>query len=140
MAAPGVPGGWPKTRAALCRSTSVETEATLTATRERRLHTRYAVSGAAYVKTMDGGGGRWAKLGDLSLSGCYLQTPEPMEVGSSLSLLVKVTGQEFETAAIVRSCCPGIGMGLEFTFLRSSDGSTLRCVIARLKELDTVPG
>jgi len=108
--------------------------------RDRRIHTRYPVSGAAYVKTMDGGRGRWAKLGDLSLTGCSLLTAEPTEVGHSLSLLVKVAGQEFETVAIVRSCCPGIAMGLEFTFLRNTDRSTLRCVIARLKELNTVPG
>lgn len=106
----------------------------------RRVHTRYPVSGAAYVKMLNGAGGRWAKLGDLSLSGCYLHTAEPLDVGRSLSVLIKIADHEFETAAIVRSCYPGMAMGLEFTFLSNTDRAALRSVIARLKELDIVPG
>jgi hypothetical protein len=104
---------------------------------DRRANSRFPVSGAACVKTLNGEGGRWAKLGDLSLTGCYLHTADPVEVGRSLSLLVKIAGQEFEAVAIVRSSFSGIAMGLEFTFLSNTDRATLRSVLHRLKELDT---
>jgi len=107
---------------------------------DRRTQTRYPVSGAAYVKSLDGTGGRWAKLEDLSLTGCYLHTAEPAEVGRNLSLLIKIADHEFEAVGIVRSSYPGLAMGLEFTFLSNSDRSTLRSAITRLKELDVVPG
>jgi hypothetical protein len=107
---------------------------------DRRAQTRFPVSGAAHVKALDGGGGRWMKLGDLSLTGCYLHTAEPMEIGRSLSLVIKIADHEFEAVSIVRSSYPGIAMGLEFTFLSNTARSTLRSVLARLKELDTVSG
>ena len=105
---------------------------------ERRGQTRYAISGTAYVQTMNGSGGRWTRLEDLSLTGCHLQTLEPMEVGRNLSLKIKVADYEFEATATVRSSCPGIAMGVEFTFLSNADRSTLRNVLARVKELDAV--
>ena len=107
---------------------------------ERRTQTRYPVSGAAYVQAMNGTGGRWTRLEDLSLTGCYLQTSDPIEVGRNLSVKIKVGDNEFDAAAIVRSSYEGIAMGLEFTFLSNTDRSTLRAVLARLKELDTVAG
>ena len=106
---------------------------------DRRTQTRYPVSGAAYVKSLDGTGGRWTKLEDLSLTGCYLHTADPAEVGRSLALLVKIADHEFEAVGIVRSTYPGIAMGLEFTFLSNTDRGTLRSAIARLKEMDVVP-
>jgi len=104
----------------------------------RRAHPRFPVSGAARVRGRDGNRGHWAKLGDLSLTGCYLQTAEPLEVGRSVALLVKVGNREFEAAAIVRSSWIGTGMGLEFTFLTNPDRATLCSVIGRLRELDTL--
>jgi hypothetical protein len=68
------------------------------------------------------------------------QTAEPLEVGRSTSLLIRIADQEFQATAIIRSCYPGIAMGLEFTFLSNADRSALRSVIARLKEFDTVSG
>jgi hypothetical protein len=106
----------------------------------RRTHTRFPASGKVYVSKVSGGDGLWATLGDISLNGCYLQTAEPMEVGRSTSLLIRIADQEFQATAIVRSCYPGIAMGLEFTFLSNADRSTLRSVIARLEEFDTVSG
>jgi len=108
------------------------------ALKANRAHPRFPVSGAARVRALDQNRGRWAKLGDLSLSGCYLHTAEPQEVGCSVTLLVKVGSRQFEAAAIVRSSWPGTGMGLEFTFLTNPDRATLRSVIGRLKELDMV--
>jgi hypothetical protein len=108
--------------------------------KNRRAHTRFPASGKVYVSKVRGGDGLWATLGDISLSGCYLQTREPLEVGHRTFLLIKVADQEFQATAIVRSCYPGMAMGVEFTYLSNANQSTLRSVIARLQEFHTVSG
>ena len=104
----------------------------------RRAHTRFPVSGKVYVKKKGGGDGQWAKLGDISLTGCYLQTSDPLEVGRSTSLSIKIAHNEFKATAIVRSCYPGVAMGMEFTFLSNTDRRTLQRLIADLTEFDFV--
>jgi len=104
----------------------------------RRAHTRFPVSGKAYVKKRGGVDGQWAKLGDISLTGCYLQTSDPLDVGRSTSLSIKIAHNEFKATAIVRSCYPGVAMGMEFTFLSNTDRRTLQRLIAHLGEFDVV--
>lgn len=106
----------------------------------RRAQTRFPVSGEAYVKSTSADDGRRARLGDISLTGCYLQTSDPLEVGRSTLLAIKVAHNQFNATAIVRSCYPGAAMGLEFTFLSNADRRTLQRLIAHLKQFDTVSG
>jgi len=106
----------------------------------RRAQTRFPVSGEAYVKNTSADDGRRARLGDISLTGCYLQTSDPLEVGRSTLLAIKVAHNQFNATAIVRSCYPGAAMGLEFTFLSNADRRTLQRLIAHLKQFDTVSG
>ncbi len=104
----------------------------------RRAHTRFPVSGKAYVKKKGGGEGQWAKLGDISLTGCYLQTRDPLEVGRSVALSIKIAHNEFRATAVVRTCYPGTAMAMEFTFLSNTDRRTLQRLIAHLGEFDIV--
>jgi len=106
----------------------------------RRAHTRFPVSGEAYVKNQGADAGRRARLSDISLTGCYLQTSDPLEVGRSTLLAIKVAHNQFNATAVVRTCYPGAAMGLEFTFLSNADRRTLQLLIAHLKEFDTVSG
>jgi len=55
-----------------------------------------------------------------------------------VSLSVKVAHHEFKAAAVVRSSYMASGMGLEFTFLSSTDRNTLQRLIDHLKEFDVV--
>jgi hypothetical protein len=73
------------------------------------------VFGAASVQSEGAGGGYRAKLTDLSLGGCYLQTLMPLPIGASLVLSLTVGETAFEAAGIVRTCHPNLGMGVEFT-------------------------
>lgn len=104
----------------------------------RRAHTRFPVSGKVYVKKQGSGDGQWAKLSDISLTGCYLQTRQPLDVGRSVSLSIKIAHNEFKATAIVRSCYPGMAMGMEFTFLSNTDRHTLQRLMAHLREFDVV--
>jgi len=104
----------------------------------RRADTRFPVSGKVYVKKKGSGDGQWAMLGDISLTGCYLQTSHPLDVGRSTTLSIKVAHNEFEATAIVRTYYPGTAMGMEFTFLSNTDRRTLQRLIAHLREFDFV--
>jgi len=104
----------------------------------RRADTRFPVSGKVYVKKKGSGDGQWAMLGDISLTGCYLQTSHPLDVGRSTTLSIKVAHNEFEATAIVRTYYPGTAMGMEFTFLSNTDRRTLQQLIAHLREFDFV--
>jgi len=99
---------------------------------------RFPVTGRAYVSRISGGAGVWAKIGDISLAGCYLQISEPVEVGRRLTLLAKIGNAELEVTGVVRVRYPGIAMGIEFTFMSKADRHTLSGLIAHLEEFDTV--
>jgi hypothetical protein len=105
--------------------------------RERRLETRYPISGKAYVSSLYGGEGVWAKLGDISSNGCYLEMGHPFGTGRKLSLLLKVPHAEIEAVGFVRVSYPGTAMGVEFTMLHPDDRRRLNELIAYLKEVET---
>jgi hypothetical protein len=105
--------------------------------RERRLETRYPISGKAYVSSLYGGEGVWAKLGDISSNGCYHEMGHPFGTGRKLSLLLKVPHAEIEAVGFVRVSYPGTAMGVEFTMLHPDDRRRLNELIAYLKEVET---
>ena len=80
----------------------------------------------------------WAKVGDISLAGCYLQIGKPLEVGRRLTLLMRIGTTELEVTGVVRVRYPGIAMGIEFTFMSKADQHALTRLIAQLEEFDMV--
>lgn len=102
----------------------------------RRSHTRYPVVGKAYVSKIHGGEGFWTIMGDISVSGCYLQRGDPLPVGRNIWLSIKIADAEFQAAGIVRSRHPRMAKGVEFTFMSNADRRTLNRLIAELRELD----
>ncbi|HEV3511259.1 MAG TPA: PilZ domain-containing protein [Candidatus Sulfotelmatobacter sp.] len=54
------------------------------------------------------------KLTDLSLGGCYVQTPAPFPEGALVDLCLKTKELEVHTEGMVRVVHPGVGMGVEF--------------------------
>lgn len=54
------------------------------------------------------------KLTDLSLGGCYVQTPSPFPQSSAVDLCLRATGMEIHVEGLVRVMHPGHGMGIEF--------------------------
>jgi hypothetical protein len=56
-----------------------------------------------------------SRVGVLALGGIFIETPEPPRVGEVIRLIFEVPGGEVRARAMVRDCCPGKGMGIEFT-------------------------
>jgi hypothetical protein len=55
-------------------------------------------------------------LSDISLNGCFIQTPHTVPVGSELDLSLEVE-EGSQSRALVRRSLPAKGMGVEFTFM-----------------------
>jgi CheY-like chemotaxis protein len=87
------------------------------------------------------------KLADLSLGGCYVETPSPFPERAGIVLCLKVASMEVQAEGVVRVMHPSQGMGIEFAsktaeqreqvhrfidFLSSRPGST--------PELQVLPG
>ncbi|HEY1271873.1 MAG TPA: PilZ domain-containing protein [Terriglobales bacterium] len=51
---------------------------------------------------------------DISATGCYIESILPLPVGTSLSVEFWLEEERIRGTAIVRTCDPGVGMGIEF--------------------------
>ena len=100
----------------------------------RRSQTRFPVSGTAYVSRVGASERGQAKVGDISLSGCYLETSNPNYVGHKVELWIRIGHSELKALGVVRVRYPRIAMGIEFTFMSKSDRRTLEGLIANLRE------
>jgi hypothetical protein len=103
----------------------------------RRSQMRFPVSGTAYISRVGVGKRVPAKVGDISLNGCYLETSRPEYVGHRVRLWIRIGHSEMEALGVVRGHYPRIAMGVEFTFMSNADRRTLEHLIAGLTELDT---
>jgi len=100
----------------------------------RRRHPRFAVSGKAFVSKAGGSLGTWMKVGDISLSGCYLQTSEPLQVDHRAALLIKVADTQIEANGVVRFSYSTAGMGISFTYMSTANHRKLTHLIAQLEQ------
>lgn len=101
---------------------------------ERRLGLRHPFSAPVEVVESGSGARLTARVSDLSLEGCYIDTLNPFPVGTTVLLRLLKGKNLFETQAQVSSCQLGLGMGLAFVDLKCDQRSVL---VSWLGELDT---
>jgi len=99
---------------------------------ERRKNTRYPVAGTAVITAIGGAHGRAGHLADISISGCYIETDAPAEVGTRLTVLMRVQHVEVMAFAVVRVSFQRVGMGLQFTDMSPSDAERLKVLLGQL--------
>jgi hypothetical protein len=88
---------------------------------EGRAHVRYNAKGGVDILTVATHEGSWAELADISLGGCYLSTLTGLTVGLEVEMLVQSNDIRINCYGTVRTCHPGVGMGIEFTRFRTED-------------------
>ncbi len=54
---------------------------------------------------------------DVSGNGCYIETMMPMQTGTVLRIEIWIDTDRITATAVVRTCDPGVGNGIEFTGL-----------------------
>ena len=102
------------------------------ARRDRRQYPRFRCLGNVQVSRAESANHLWAKLGDISLGGCYIDTPVPEAVGSKLRLVVQIQENKISATGEVRTCVPALGMGVQFTSFEGGSRELLKQVIDRL--------
>lgn len=81
---------------------------------DRRRAPRYPFAASAEVVEASSGTKTTMKISELSLSGCFVQTPNPMEKGAAVVIKAFKDSQFFEAPAKVIYSQPNHGMGLMF--------------------------
>ena len=52
---------------------------------------------------------------DVSGNGCYVETILPLPIGTTLRVDFYLENQHIKISALIRTCDPGVGNGIEFT-------------------------
>jgi PilZ domain len=99
---------------------------------ERRRARRYILSASAEVSEVDSGARLAARVGDISITGYYLDSINAFPDGTRLRLHIRRDGVEFNGEGTVRYVKFGLGMGLAFLHLDDGQKGVLRGWIERL--------
>lgn len=81
---------------------------------ERRRTPRYPFAASAELVEPNSGTKTTLKVSELSLNGCYVDTPNPLENGSALVIKIFKESQFFEATARVVYSQANHGMGVMF--------------------------
>jgi hypothetical protein len=71
---------------------------------------------------------------DISGRGCYVETLLPLPLGTALSITFWLDSAKITTAAVVRTCDGGVGMGIEFADLPDATQQRLQRLIEKIDE------
>jgi hypothetical protein len=69
---------------------------------------------------------------DISGNGCYIETIMPMPVGTALRVDFWMEEEHVHTTAVVRTCDPGVGMGIEFLTLTPALQDRFQALLEKL--------
>jgi hypothetical protein len=81
---------------------------------DRRRNPRYSFAGSIEMREGTSEDKRTARVKELSLNGCYVDTESPYPMGTSLSIKLFTDADFFEAQASVIYSQPNEGMGLMF--------------------------
>lgn len=104
--------------------------------KERRQHFRINVSLAARLY-LESGKTLAARVKDLSLGGCYLQSLARVELGESVRCVLQLSEVDvLELNGTVAFHRPYLGLGLEFGPLTEEQTEQLKEIIAKIEETE----
>jgi hypothetical protein len=101
---------------------------------DRRANPRYAFHATAEVASIDTGRRSTARVRDLSQQGCYLDTDNPLALGTTAQVRMTKDTKSLELQGRVVYNQPGRGMGLMFTAVKPEHGGTLDAWINESRE------
>lgn len=93
---------------------------------ERRSHPRSPFVATVEMSDLKTGAMSHARTADISLSGCYIDTLNPLPLGSLIDITIKKKNQSLQIQANVRMQCPGSGMGVIFDTLTAEQTLIIR--------------
>jgi Tfp pilus assembly protein PilZ len=100
-----------------------------------RRYPRIATPKGVWVAWQDGsqqGQQNVSRVRDLNVGGLLIATPNPLPLGTEITLLLSVPEGEIKCRAVVRNIVPNEGMGVQFRELREQDTARLQNLVTRL--------
>jgi len=82
---------------------------------EKRRAPRYSVLDAVQFAVLQSEVQASARISDISLTGCYIETKNPLSPGTQIRLQVTLGESGFQTLATVVRSEPNAGMGVMFS-------------------------
>lgn len=101
---------------------------------DRRANPRFAFTASAEVVAAESGARSKARVRDLSQQGCYLDSDNPLPLGTTGNVRITKTKTSMEAQARVVYIQPGRGMGLMFTAVEPGHRATLDSWINESRE------
>ena len=106
----------------------------------RRRFQRYRVSVGVELSESASGNKLRARSSDVSVGGCYIETTLPLAVGTRLEVEMWVEPSKVSASAMVRTCDPGVGMGIEFIGVtRDKEKQLEDLLLSCSRRLATIP-
>jgi len=96
---------------------------------EKRRHVRHRICVGIEIQGMDSSSTIHAQSSDLSLGGCYVETLFPLPIGTAVNLEFWMGPERIAATGSVRTCDPGVGMGIEFTNLSPNNRDRLQAYL-----------
>jgi PilZ domain len=92
---------------------------------EQRQTTRFRCQNSIEIH-VDGGASFWGTVSDLSLGGCYVEMPLPLQAGTRLKVGIWFGQNKVSADAVVAHRTPGLGVGLKFAKISEQDLGVIR--------------
>jgi hypothetical protein len=106
---------------------------------DRRRTARFSCGGQAQVSPLPSNGLFMpGMIRDLSLHGCWVEIPQPIDCGARAEILVRVNAASFRAVGEVRAVRGRSGAGLEFVQLSLGGKDLLGDLIAQLARLQAL--
>jgi PilZ domain len=101
---------------------------------DRRIHARYEFVAAVEVRVAESDARIETRVRDLSQQGCYVDTPNPLPLGTVTDVRITKGAHLFEARTRVVYSRAGKGMGLMFTAIAAEQLRTLETWLAESRE------
>jgi PilZ domain-containing protein len=105
---------------------------------DKRKSPRYPCEGSARIQEVGNNTATWAKLADISMHGCYVETATPFRLGTSLALKLDANNYRIEATGEVRVVYSGLGMGISFITMSDEDRARLRELVRSISPTSVI--
>ncbi len=105
---------------------------------EKRWHTRFECSGGASVRAQGASFPVHGQVKDIAQGGVYVETTTPMPVNSEVYVKMNIEGFPIESAGVVRTSYPMVGMGISFQNISQENQERVNRIIAAIRNKGAV--
>jgi len=106
---------------------------------ERRVHPRFRCQNSVEIHVHNGAS-FWGTVADLSLGGCYVVMPLPLEAGTRVKIGIWFDQTKAWAEAEVAHSTPGFGVGVRFKEISEQDVNLIRNFLGKLSPFSKKAG